>query len=98
MGPVRVALLALLVSTHSIRYRILKGSTSTQTRQPRWRFNPFDPIQDTESDLQQVEGAELRGFNPFDPIQDTESLVVTMDEVCPAIGFNPFDPIQDTES
>ena len=38
-------------------------------------FNPFDPIQDTEScifvgSLQ----VGIGGFNPFDPIQDTESV------------------------
>ena len=37
------------VSTHSIRYRILKGLQELQGRIGDRGFNPFDPIQDTES-------------------------------------------------
>ena len=37
------------VSTHSIRYRILKGATMPVALRLVNGFNPFDPIQDTES-------------------------------------------------
>ena len=60
-------------------------------------FNPFDPIQDTESGCSLLIGACLRSFNPFDPIQDTESNFTGHDDL-PEACFNPFDPIQDTES
>ena len=36
------------VSTHSIRYRILKVSVGYASKQATPGFNPFDPIQDTE--------------------------------------------------
>ena len=37
------------VSTHSIRYRILKVVIVSEAVASRTSFNPFDPIQDTES-------------------------------------------------
>ncbi len=36
-------------------------------------YNPFDPIQDTESPGWMVLAALVGCYNPFDPIQDTES-------------------------
>ena len=36
-------------------------------------FNPFDPIQDTESVSSASSAVRPASFNPFDPIQDTES-------------------------
>ena len=84
------------VSTHSIRYRILKAPGLTSGRGGGQRFNPFDPIQDTESGRITLLCALHTSFNPFDPIQDTErsSLSATFANTrC----FNPFDPIQDTE-
>ena len=40
-------------------------------------FNPFDPIQDTESATQQQPGEGVgHCFNPFDPIQDTERMLL----------------------
>ena len=38
-----------LVSTHSIRYRILKVLDRGKLTLTTTSFNPFDPIQDTES-------------------------------------------------
>ena len=38
-----------LVSTHSIRYRILKLVVADDGEIGLHRFNPFDPIQDTET-------------------------------------------------
>ena len=60
------------VSTHSIRYRILKAVNDEGVVPQVSGFNPFDPIQDTERS--QLDAAESlpRRFNPFDPIQDTE--------------------------
>ena len=43
--------LAIPVSTHSIRYRILKDRLSLTRRPTAPGFNPFDPIQDTERDV-----------------------------------------------
>ena len=37
-----------VVSTHSIRYRILKVEKVGGMPELRRSFNPFDPIQDTE--------------------------------------------------
>ncbi len=37
------------VSTHSIRYRILKADMEALDTEFEKSFNPFDPIQDTES-------------------------------------------------
>ena len=37
------------VTTHSIRYRILKANWLMPVPTFRLRYNPFDPIQDTES-------------------------------------------------
>ena len=61
------------VSTHSIRYRILKGAVGTLRKGILSSFNPFDPIQDTESALLMMRQPKKNCFNPFDPIQDTES-------------------------
>ena len=38
-----------LVTTHSIRYRILKAWLECGSSTSRRSYNPFDPIQDTES-------------------------------------------------
>ena len=35
-------------------------------------YNPFDPIQDTEREVQDKLARLQGGYNPFDPIQDTE--------------------------
>ena len=86
------------VSTHSIRYRILKVFALFVGMPDPQRFNPFDPIQDTESSRILFRAESVRCFNPFDPIQDTESRLVSS-PVDPGLRrFNPFDPIQDTES
>ena len=85
------------VSTHSIRYRILKAGVD---RAP-WRvdvgFNPFDPIQDTES----IRCLPVRWI---DLVVSTHSiryriLKGLLERIVSvrAISFNPFDPIQDTE-
>ena len=60
-------------------------------------FNPFDPIQDTESGGGQDDPGGGKSFNPFDPIQDTERDTLTYRLRDAEPGFNPFDPIQDTE-
>ena len=39
------------VTTHSIRYRILKGVDGVGGLSVNRGYNPFDPIQDTESGL-----------------------------------------------
>ena len=62
------------VTTHSIRYRILKDSTGNVVASSLWGYNPFDPIQDTESSHTWALGRSVPPrYNPFDPIQDTES-------------------------
>ena len=61
-----------VVSTHSIRYRILKVRHRRVVAEARQGFNPFDPIQDTESWQCGTDGSFVGRFNPFDPIQDTE--------------------------
>ena len=53
-------------------------------------YNPFDPIQDTESYYSGYKGANYRGYNPFDPIQDTES---TLDQDNKAL-FHKLQPIR----
>ena len=65
-----------LVTTHSIRYRILKGQEAQRQRPPgETGYNPFDPIQDTERVVTADDShAHIYGYNPFDPIQDTESV------------------------
>ena len=41
---------------------------------PHSSYNPFDPIQDTESFQVALQAlAVAPSYNPFDPIQDTES-------------------------
>ena len=41
---------------------------------PPTGFNPFDPIQDTETIfIPTIRSVNWRSFNPFDPIQDTET-------------------------
>ena len=64
---------ASLVSTHSIRCRILKARQQPMPMPSTGRFNPFDPMQDTERIG--AMGGTMSGscFNPFDPMQDTES-------------------------
>ena len=64
--------LPLPVSTHSIRYRILKESMIVLPNISQLSFNPFDPIQDTESQRLCCGRPRWSSFNPFDPIQDTE--------------------------
>ena len=53
------------VSTHSIRYRILKEAAKATLDVTAQSFNPFDPIQDTE----RLTGNELalnrRQFQPI---------------------------------
>ena len=85
------------VTTHSIRFRILKGFAPPPVEAHSMRYNPFDPIQDTEScSPRALLGARPR-YNPFDPIQDTES-GMRCDGIMASGSYNPFDPIQDTES
>ena len=88
-----------MVSTHSIRYRILKVATSRLSVYSSVCFNPFDPIQDTESFANYARPCALsHSFNPFDPIQDTERTGKRGNLEGYLECFNPFDPIQDTES
>ena len=65
------------VSTHSIRYRILKVSNVDDDLDNPIGFNPFDPIQDTESVQRIGDATRHLSFNPFDPIQDTERSLST---------------------
>ncbi len=44
----RLAMADSAVTTHSIRYRILKEVTSLTAQERAESYNPFDPIQDTE--------------------------------------------------
>ena len=61
------------VTTHSIRYRILKAPLLIGLAKELLGYNPFDPIQDTESlPIQPSPGVLSFCYNPFDPIQDTE--------------------------
>ena len=86
------------VSTHSIRYRILKALFNTSLVLQLDSFNPFDPIQDTERLLQ--EGVRLAA-EPVSTHSIRYRILKVSDCFCEApvrIGFNPFDPIQDTES
>ena len=53
------------VSTHSIRYRILKATTDCCRSTTPTRFNPFDPIQDTESAKIAVEADKSQMFQPI---------------------------------
>ena len=53
-------------------------------------FNPFDPIQDTESPYLIMPIRQIPCFNPFDPIQDTEST----DSICLACLLMSFQPIR----
>ena len=61
------------VSTHSIRCRILKVYICKPLILALPSFNPFDPMQDTESMILDNLGIQVARFNPFDPMQDTES-------------------------
>ena len=79
-----------MVSTHSIRYRILKGGYSVKLTAGSTRFNPFDPIQDTESICKVDTDSLSHCFNPFDPIQDTESTFLIQKEPI----FFKFQPIR----
>ena len=73
------------VTTHSIRYRILKGADETVVRGLADGYNPFDPIQDTER-LNRLAGSSFHSpcYNPFDPIQDTESSSVDKGPYAPS--------------
>ena len=68
-----------MVTTHSIRYRILKEDKPQLDAVAIPGYNPFDPIQDTERS--KSAGPYTTGvprYNPFDPIQDTERWVVAV--------------------
>ena len=49
MGKVNHAVTRACVTTHSIRYRILKADIESEAEEADTCYNPFDPIQDTES-------------------------------------------------
>ena len=53
------------VSTHSIRYRILKVTCQSRAVSVHHSFNPFDPIQDTESRKGSSYGRDLLRFQPI---------------------------------
>ena len=53
------------VSTHSIRYRILKEGKESSLIQSSHRFNPFDPIQDTERIWSNKSSTHRHWFQPI---------------------------------
>ena len=52
-------------------------------------YNPFDPIQDTESRTNYSSLFRRVRYNPFDPIQDTESLLCFCEALRPP-GLQPI--------
>ena len=68
-------LAGLKVTTHSIRYRILKALLCLLVVGQLASYNPFDPIQDTESWTDGARAGASASYNPFDPIQDTERVL-----------------------
>ena len=85
------------VSTHSIRYRILKAPRSPSKPTNHRCFNPFDPIQDTESLPVLRSGHQPRLVSTHSIRYRILKGRGTCRPVTSSTGFNPFDPIQDTE-
>jgi len=61
-------------------------------------FRPFDPVVDTETDLDAVPAMALPRFRPFDPVVDTETVRECTSTSQLVKGFRPFDPVVDTET